>query len=102
MTFTTYIRLFLENLMLMLISSISEAYRSDISRTSRKVSLLMAYFFLTLCFLFFFFIIYQFRATKRWLNRIKYTYSEELFAGLKESNKARFYTLSLVTRRLCL
>ena len=102
MTFTAYIRLLLENFQYMLLCSISEAYEFDLSTKKRKVSLFLAHFFLITSTAFYFFIIYQFQATRTWLNRKYYKYSEELFGGLKESNKARSYTIFLTTRRFLL
>ena len=62
----------------------------------------LSYFFLITSITFYFFIIYQFFATRRSLSRKYYTYSEELFAGLKDKNKARAYTIFLTTRRVLL
>ena len=102
MSFTAYIRLLLENMLYMMLCSFSEAYRFDLSSENRKISLIIAFFFILLCFMFYFFIIYQFHKTKIVLKRVQYSYSEELFAGLKDGNKARAYSILFVTRRLIL
>ena len=49
MTFSAYIRLVLENFQYMLLCSISEAYEFNFSTQNRKVSLILAYFFMILC-----------------------------------------------------
>ena len=100
MTFTVYIRLIIENFQYMFLCSISEVYNVDFSNANKRVSLFFSHFFLVSCLCFFIFIIYQFQATKVWLNRKYYSYSEELFTGLKENNKARLYPIFLTTRRL--
>ena len=102
MTFTVYIRLLLENYQYMLLASISEAYKFNLSAENKLASLVISYMFLISCIAFYVFIIYQFYVTLIWLNRKYHPYFDELFAGLKESNKARLYTILLVTRRLVL
>ena len=100
MNFTTYIRLLLENMLYMMLCSFSELYGFDTLFENRRTSLVIAFLFIILCFAFYVFIIYQFRATKLRLKRVQYAYSEELFAGLKESNTARTYSVLFATRRL--
>ena len=102
MTFAVYIRLLLENSQYMLLCSISEAYKFELSRKNNRVSLCLTYLFLISSIVFYIFIIYQFHVTRVWLNRKYYTYSEELFGGLKESNKARAYIILLSIKRLLL
>ena len=102
MTFAIYIRLVQENYQNLVLSSISEVYKFGISEKNRQVSLSIAYLFLISCIVFYFFIIYQFQTTRVWIRRKEYAYSEELFAGLKQSNKARSFTVALITRRLLL
>ena len=100
MSFTAYIRLLLENMLYIMLCSFSELYRFDLSSKNRWISLIIAFVFILLCFAFYSFIIYQFRATKLRLKRVQYAYSGELFSGLKESNTARTYSVLFATRRL--
>ena len=102
MTFSAYIRLLLENFQYMLLCSISEVYRFDFTIKNRKISSSIAYSFIVAYALFFLFILYQFRATNIMIRRQHYSYSEELFSGLKDSNKARSYTILFTSRRLAL
>ena len=102
MTFIIYMRLLLESYQYLLLCSISEAYKFNISTKNKQTSLVISYTFLISCLVFYFFIIYQFRVTLNLLNRKYYSHFYELFSGLKESNKARLYTVLLMSRRLVL
>ena len=102
MSFAAYIRLFLESVLYILLSSFSELYRLDFSSKNRKISFVLACVFIWLSFVFYSFIIYQFCVTRQKLKRAQYSYSEELFVGLKETNMARTYSILLVTRRITL
>ena len=102
MTFAIYIRLVLENLQFMLLCSFSEAYEFDLSSNSKKMSIFIAYIFIISCFVFYILIIRQYQVTKIKLKRKVNWYAEEMFAGLKETNQARSYTIFLITRRLYL
>ena len=93
MTFAIYIRLVLENLQFMLLCSFSEAYEFDLSSNSKKMSIFIAYIFIISCFVFYFLIIRQYQVTKIKFKRKSNWYSEEMFAGLKETNQARSYTV---------
>ena len=92
----------LENYQNILLSSISEAYESDVPSKNRKVSLLIACVFIIIIIAFYIFMIYQFWSTKVARRRKHYAYSQELFAGLKESNKARAYNMILIARLIIL
>ena len=102
MSFAAYIRLFLENVLYILLCSFSELYRLDFSSKNRKISFVISLVFIWLSFAFYSFIIYQFCVTRQKLKRARYSYSEELFVGLKETNMARTYSILLVTRRITL
>ena len=63
---------------------------------------MFSFMFMVLCIAFYVFIIYQFRVTQDKEKRAKYSYSKELFTGLKETNEARTYSIFFATRRLIL
>ena len=102
MTLAVYIRLLQENYQNIVLSSISEVYNFDVSDNRRTVSLSVAYLFLISSIVFYFFTVYQFYKTRVRSARNSYAYSEELFSGLKMSNKARLFTVALITRILLL
>ena len=102
MTLAVYIRLLQENYQNIVLSSISEVYNFDVSDNRRTVSLSVAYLFLISSIVFYFFTVYQFYKTRVRSTRNNYAYSEELFSGIKVSNKARLFTVALITRILLL
>ena len=102
MTFTVYIRLIIENFQNLALSSMSEIYRFEFSSKNRLVSLFCAWLFIIFSILFYIFIVYQFWLTKESHKRVSYAYSKELFSGLKKTNKARAYTMIMISRQLFL
>ena len=102
LTFTIYLRLILESTQYILLCSVSEIYKFEVSSMYAKISLIVACNVTAALCAFYFFIIYEFQATKIWLNRKYHSYSEELFAGLKDNTKARSYSILLFTRRIIL
>ena len=102
MTFTAYIRLMMISYQYLLLCSMSEVYSFNSSTRIRLVSLILAYFFMASCCSFYIFTIFQYKTTKRWSDKNNYIYIQEIFSGMKENDKARAYSILLISRRLFL
>ena len=102
MTFTVYIRLMMTSYQYLLLCSLSEVYNFNSSTRMRLISLIIAYLFMASCHLFYIFAIYQVKTTKRWSDKKNFVYIRELFSGMKENDKAKAYSVLLLTRRLFL
>ena len=89
MGFTVYVRLFIEILQYMLLSSISEVHARRTSTTQNMISLGFAWFVLTICLLGTIFAIFMIWVKNpRMFHRFR-----EAFSGLKETRAAKSYIL---------
>ena len=89
MGFTVYVRLFIEILQYMLLSSISEVHARRTSTTQNMISLGFAWFVLTICLLGTIFVIVMIWVKNpRMFHRFR-----EAFSGLKETRAAKSYIL---------
>ena len=98
-TFTIYIRVILESLQLLLLSSVSEVYQLNFSNTSRIISYQFAILVVVLCIGLM--ALTAVVSVKRAINSFfdERGKLDELFGGLKQTKRAHMYNFVLMTRR---
>ena len=100
LTFGYYIRIILQTSQNILISSIIEAKSFDSDSASSIISLIFAWFMLGAITLLFSISLF-FAFTSYWnVKETEHSNVGELFAGIKQSRRSKFYTVYLLSRRI--
>lgn len=98
--FSLYIRVFITEDNHLLVTSLQEVYRSDVSSSARIISLIFAYGLSIIWFALPVYCILEFCSTRTSYNPDDYHRSKELFSGLKDTKAARIYPFIYTSRKL--
>lgn len=98
-TFGIYIRFYLEAYQNMLLSSVQEIKVFNAESVDQIVSLVWAFFIVTLCLTFLIFVFIKWLKSRNQEKSTKHSYFDSIFSGLRDSWFARLYLLLNFGRR---
>jgi len=99
-TFTIYIRIVLEAMLILSLTSIAEIYDFNISSIQSIVSMIIAVGIVSLLLSFIAINVIMWHKSQRMLFELGDSYFKELLEGTKETKSARLFVLIFVIRRL--